>query len=231
MAKTQLQYRVRFGPFRTLNFRQQVDGSFRRAFDSYVDRQVIPCLEGAVVRVAGRVFSHYDRPQFEGLAHVSRLFFYELSLYSAGGKEEASGEVDYDRATGVWAPSRIKPPRVITLSEKRREKRQRDLERQISSEARHYHPVRPARCPQCNSKRVAEIVYGYVLMSRQLKAALRAGRVCLGGCMYSHDNPHWCCLACGNRWGLSARGLAKRQILRRMGGDPRRGGSGPNGVE
>ncbi len=222
MAKAIVQYKVRFGPFRTLRFRQQVDDSFRRAFYSYVDRQVIPCVEGAIVRVTGQVHSDYDRPQFEGLAQVSHLFTYELVLYSAGGKEKAWGEVDYDRATGLWTPSRIKPPRVFTLSERLRMERERELEHRILSEARHFHPVRPAECPRCGSDRVAAIQYGHVLFSPQLERDLRAGRVVLGGCFVSgdHSDPTWYCLDCDNRWGLSACGLARRKILEQTGEGP-----------
>jgi hypothetical protein len=223
MRKARVQHELRFGPFRTAHFRQQVDARFRRAFYSYLDQQVIPSLEGDIVRIGGRVYSHYDRRRFNDLVEVKHRYFYELRFQSAAGVEEASGEVDYDPATGVWTPSRLKPPRFVPLSYKRTEQRERDLERQISMEARNYHPVRPAKCPGCGCQRIAKIMYGYALMSPQLKGDLRARRVCLGGCIVSSDDsdPQWCCLACGHRWGLSARGLARREILKGASGEPR----------
>lgn len=112
MRKARVQYRIRFGPFRTAHFRTQVDARFRRAFYSYLDQQVIPCLEGDIVRIGGRVSSHYDQPQFNDLAEVKHRYYYEL-------------------------------------------------------------------------------------------------------CFVSDDNPQWCCGACGHYWGLTARALAKREILKR----------------
>ena|ERR1017187_8281198 len=201
MHMAKVQHKVRFGPFRTSHFRKQVDAAFRRAFYSYLDREIIPFLEGDIVGIGGRVHSHYDRPQFNGLPEVKHRYYHELTFHSAAGTEDAHGEVDYDPATGAWTPSRVKPLRIWTLSEKLREKRSRDLDRQISMEARHHQPVRPTKCPRCGSKRVAEMRYG---------------------CFVSSDDsdPQWCCLACRNRWGLSARGLARREILKRISGEP-----------
>ncbi len=215
MREAGVQYKIRFGPFRTAHFRKQADARFRRAFYSYLDQQVIPSLEGNIVRIGGRVFSHYDRPQFNDLAGVKHRYYYELSFRSTAGTEEAEGEVDYDPARDKWAPSRLKPPRVQTLSDKRREKQSKDLEHQISIEARHHQPVRPAKCPRCGSKRVAEIIYGFVMIDAGLEADLKAGKTHLGGCFVSDDNPQWCCAACGHHWGLTARALAKREILKR----------------
>lgn len=221
MNKAKAQHKVRFGPFRTSHFREQVDASFRRAFYSYLDRQIMPLLEGDIVRIGGRVHSHYDRPQFDGLPEVKHRYYYELTFHSAAGSEEANGEVDYDPATGAWTPSQVKPLRIWTLSEKLREKRSRELDHQISLEARHHEPVRPAKCPRCGSERVADIRYGYVLITPDLEAKLQAGKTCLGGCIVSHldADPQWCCAGCGHRWGLTARGLARREILMRMGED------------
>jgi hypothetical protein len=215
MHKARVQRKIRFGPFRTAHFGEQVDARFRRAFYSYLDQQVIPSLEGDIVRIGGRVYSHYDRPQFNDLAKVKHRYYYELSFHSAAGTEEAEGEVDYDPARDTWAASRLKPLRVKTLSEKRREKQSRKLEHQISIAARHHQPVRPAKCPRCGSKPVAKIIYGLVMIDAGLEADLKAGKTRLGGCFVSDDNPQWCCAACGHHWGLTARALAKREILSR----------------
>lgn len=221
MRKAWVQYQIRFGPFRTAHFRKQVDARFRRAFYSYLDQQVIPSLEGDIVRIDGRVYSHYDRPQFNDLATVKHRYYYELRFHSAAGTEQAEGEVDYDPARDTWAPSRLKPPRVQTLSEKLREKQSRDLEHQISVEAQHHQRERPAKCPACGYERVAEIIYGLVMIDAGLEADLKAGKTRLGGCIVSDDNPQWWCAACGHNWGLTARALAKRAILKRAPGEQR----------
>jgi hypothetical protein len=221
MRKARAQHKIKFGPFRTSHFREQGHAGFRRAFYSYLDQQVIPYLEGDIVRIDGRVYSHYDRPQFNDLAEVKHRYYYELSFHSGAGTEQAEGEVDYDPAKNTWAPSRLKPPRVQTLSAKLRGKQSRDLEHQISIEARHHQPVRPAKCPRCASKRVAEIIYGLVKIDEGLEANLKAGKTRLGGCFVSDDNPQWCCAACGHYWGLTARALAKREILKRAPGEQR----------
>lgn len=221
MRKAKFQHKIKFGPFRTSHYRKQVDAAFRREFYAYLDRQIVPCLEGDIVSVAGRVHSHYDRARFNGLSEVKHRYYFELRFGSAAGTEDAWGEVDYDPATKVWTPSRIKPCRLTTLSEKLWEKRKRELDHRISMEARHHQPVRPAKCPQCGSKRVADIVYGLVLITPDLNARLKSGRSSLGGCFVSDDNPQWHCAGCGHRWGLTARGLARREILTRMHEDPK----------
>lgn len=60
---------------------------------------------------------------------------------------------------------------------------------------------KPKACPQCGSDRVAPILYGLPMLSKELRQDLDAGRVALGGCCIDRDSPAWACVACEHTWG------------------------------
>ena len=204
MPLTNIERRVVFGPFRMPHLTERVDDRFRQAFYSFLAQHVIPFLDGEVARIDGRVFSHYDQPQFAQMAEVRLRYYYEVSCSSSAGVEEAWGELDYDPNSASWTPSRTKPPRVRTLSEKRKVR--------ALFESHRYTPVRPLECPECQSKQVAEIVYGVPHFSEALHAELDSGRKCLGGSWAWGESPQWRCLSCKHEWGLTAYALALREI-------------------
>ncbi len=204
MRSANIEQRVTFGPFRMQHLREQVHDRFRQAFYSYLDHQVMPLLDGQVERVEGRVFSHYDQPQFAELAEVRLRYYYEVSCSSAAGVEEAWGELDYDPGTASWTPSQTKPPRVRTLTQKRKV--------QALSESHRFTPDRPADCPQCHSAKIAQIVYGVPHYSKALQAELDSGRICLGGSWDWDESMQWRCLSCKHEWGLTGYALALRAI-------------------
>src|SRR5437867_5343122 len=72
------------------------------------------------------------------------------------------------------------------------------------------------RCPACGSGRLARIVYGLVPPDAmgELRDALDRGKIVLGGCLMTGDNPAWRCRACGREWLESAVAPAdgKREI-------------------
>jgi transcription elongation factor Elf1 len=53
-------------------------------------------------------------------------------------------------------------------------------------------------CPKCGSKKVVEIVYGYVL-SEYVDMA-KEGKIWLGGCCICEDSKNTHCLKCGNEF-------------------------------
>ena len=56
---------------------------------------------------------------------------------------------------------------------------------------------KPRKCPACGSSLVALILYGLSGFSPELEADLEAGRVVLGGCCLTGDDPKWQCMGCG----------------------------------
>lgn len=58
---------------------------------------------------------------------------------------------------------------------------------------------RPPKCPACGGKPVAAISYGMPIPSDKLDRALESGRIVLGGCCISDDDPAWQCTVCGQR--------------------------------
>ncbi len=56
---------------------------------------------------------------------------------------------------------------------------------------------KPKKCPACKSLRVATIYYGMMPMTDNLREKIDAGKVALGGCCLSFDDPTWQCADCG----------------------------------
>lgn len=56
---------------------------------------------------------------------------------------------------------------------------------------------KPVKCPTCQSKPVAVILYGFPAFSSDLEQKLSAGLISLGGCSLSGDDPAWRCATCG----------------------------------
>lgn len=60
---------------------------------------------------------------------------------------------------------------------------------------RHEYSRKPRKCPACNSSRIADILYGFPDFS-VLQKDIDAGRITLGGCCVTDDDPKWQCLDC-----------------------------------
>ena len=56
---------------------------------------------------------------------------------------------------------------------------------------------KPKKCPSCGAIPVATILYGLPAMSEKLEEDMKSGRVSLGGCCISDDDPKWECTHCG----------------------------------
>lgn len=61
--------------------------------------------------------------------------------------------------------------------------------------------ARDARCPRCGA-RALPITYG--LPGPAMMDDYAAGRIELGGCVLTDDDPAWACPACGLRFGVVA---------------------------
>lgn len=57
-------------------------------------------------------------------------------------------------------------------------------------------PNKPKNCPRCGSTQIADIMYGMAAMSEELEDNLRSGKVVLGGCVITADDPKWQCAEC-----------------------------------
>ena len=58
---------------------------------------------------------------------------------------------------------------------------------------------KPRTCPHCGSRRIARIGYGMPAYTKKLERALEAGRIVLGGCCVTEDDPRWQCIDCSTR--------------------------------
>ena len=45
-------------------------------------------------------------------------------------------------------------------------------------------------CPECQSRKLAHIVYGFPAFDKELEKKLDEGKIVLGGCEYNKDFPH-----------------------------------------
>ncbi len=53
---------------------------------------------------------------------------------------------------------------------------------------------RPRKCPACGSTDVVPILYG--MPTAELFKKAEAGRIALGGCCITRDDPRWRCASC-----------------------------------
>jgi hypothetical protein len=55
---------------------------------------------------------------------------------------------------------------------------------------------KPEKCPNCGSKKVARIMWGLPALTPELVRDEKEGRLILGGCCVSDDDPRWQCTDC-----------------------------------
>lgn len=75
-------------------------------------------------------------------------------------------------------------------------KSKRKLQNGTVRQTRYESKIKPTKCPACGSSRIAEILYGLPAFSAKLKKDLNAGRIVLGGCCETNDDPKWQCADC-----------------------------------
>jgi hypothetical protein len=89
-----------------------------------------------------------------------------------------------DKETGIASP--------LFVNYKSRKKWQNGAIRTVRYESKR----KPTKCPACSSSRIAKILYGMPDFSSKLERDLGAGRIILGGCCISDDDPEWQCTDC-----------------------------------
>ena len=57
-------------------------------------------------------------------------------------------------------------------------------------------PKRPRKCPHCDKYTIAKILYGMRPTTDALEKKMAEGKVVLGGCIISDDDPAWMCTYC-----------------------------------
>ncbi|MCC9604981.1 hypothetical protein LOC68_25260 [Blastopirellula sp. JC732] len=65
------------------------------------------------------------------------------------------------------------------------------------TQPRYESPQQPHVCPKCGSTRIADVLYGLPDFSDELQQDLDAGKIVLGGCCVTGDDPVWRCRECG----------------------------------
>ena len=61
---------------------------------------------------------------------------------------------------------------------------------------RYEYTKKPQKCPECGSNRIATILYGLPDCSIELMDDIDSGKVALGGCCTTDDDPVWECADC-----------------------------------
>ncbi len=60
---------------------------------------------------------------------------------------------------------------------------------------------KPEKCPVCKSDNIAKILWGMPEYSKKLQKDMDSGRIFIGGCCISDNDPQWHCNECGYEWG------------------------------
>ncbi len=64
----------------------------------------------------------------------------------------------------------------------------------MNDQTRYRAERKPRKCPACGSANVVPILYG--MPTAELFAKAEAGRIALGGCCITQDDPCWRCVSC-----------------------------------
>lgn len=67
-------------------------------------------------------------------------------------------------------------------------------------------------CPKCGSKDIAEILWGMPVYDEKLIHDLEEGRIVLGGCCITGEDPDWHCNDCGYEFGAMANDVPNDSI-------------------
>ena len=105
-----------FGPFKTDHHRTTVDSHFRALFFAYLERSILPQVEGKIDFVDGRLWSDYDEDIFTGPQSIAkRRYSFKIRFQSGREKQTARGEIEYWNELGEFKPGRGRQA-VETLS-------------------------------------------------------------------------------------------------------------------
>jgi hypothetical protein len=142
---------LQFGPFKTNHHRATVDSKFQSEFFDYLERSILPQVEGEIDRVDGRLWSDYDEEIFTGPQSIAkRRYSFKIRFFSGREKQTASGEVEYFEEKGAFEPSRRYAPSVDTLSAK---KMRRDHDKNMELILKRFRAGQQnIPCPFCGSK-------------------------------------------------------------------------------
>jgi len=55
---------------------------------------------------------------------------------------------------------------------------------------------KPSKCPKCGHAPLGEILWGLPHMDSKLEELMNAGKIIIGGCCLSFDDPTWECSKC-----------------------------------
>ncbi len=56
---------------------------------------------------------------------------------------------------------------------------------------------KPRKCPECGQVPLASVLYGMPAFDEELERKMKEGKITLGGCCISLDDPAWECTHCG----------------------------------
>jgi len=73
------------------------------------------------------------------------------------------------------------------------------------------HSTKPTRCLACGGTEFAVIVYGLV-RGPAVREDVQSGKVVLGGCMVTGNDPKWHCNTCGKRFPEDAEEHRNRRL-------------------
>jgi hypothetical protein len=61
---------------------------------------------------------------------------------------------------------------------------------------RYEYDRKPRKCPACGLSRIANILYGMPMFTPEFERDVDEGKIAIGGCCISGDDPAWECADC-----------------------------------
>jgi hypothetical protein len=115
---------IEFGPFQTAYHREAVDGGFREALSEFLERELLPQLDGPFTGTQGRLTAEFDAEKYCGPNSAVRdAYKLEFSFIRKNGADEIKAQIYRDPKTGTFRP-RFKGQPLILWTEKRKTEQQ-----------------------------------------------------------------------------------------------------------
>src|SRR5215204_5732066 len=115
---------IKFGPFKTVYHKHAVDEGFREALSAFLQRELLPQLDGDYLRTHGRLTAEFNENKYCGPNSAVRdAYKVEFSFVQREGVAEVNAKIYRDPKTGSFRP-RYKALPLTLWTQKRKQEQQ-----------------------------------------------------------------------------------------------------------
>jgi hypothetical protein len=141
---------IQFGPFATSYHRSAVDDSFREAFSTYLEKELLPQVDEPFDSTVGSLVSAFADEKYCGPnSLVKDIYKLKFSLLRVGSSDDVETEIRRNPKTGLFSPRRKFYPLFLwTAKRKADEVKFREAVHDIVASVFNGGSA-PSACPRC----------------------------------------------------------------------------------